>query len=89
MHQFMVHDSFFGPCPINMNDIYSFYRTASQHGISTSGIGIGARPSNRHQHPKDQVLSYKDALKQQVKYKVHKHLNYLSIINSVYPLGSK
>ncbi|KAK3515673.1 hypothetical protein QTP70_026456 [Hemibagrus guttatus] len=35
------------------------------HGISLSGIGIGANP-DRHQQSKDHTLSYKEALKQQI-----------------------
>ncbi|KAI5617158.1 centrosome and spindle pole-associated protein 1 isoform X1 [Silurus asotus] len=45
-----------------------FPQQTSQHGV-TPRIGIGAYPSERHPHPKDHDLSYKDALKQQIEEK--------------------
>lgn len=54
------------------------------HGISPSGIG--GNP-DRHQQSKDHTLSYKEALKQQVKDKVHKHLH--CTVGKVQPVDIK
>ncbi|KAB5533184.1 hypothetical protein PHYPO_G00128900 [Pangasianodon hypophthalmus] len=52
--------------PVRQPPAGVFAQPAPQHGTYPSGIGTGAYPSDRQQHPKDQVLSYKDALKQQI-----------------------
>ncbi|XP_036414474.1 centrosome and spindle pole-associated protein 1 isoform X2 [Colossoma macropomum] len=41
-------------------------QSTSQHGVALSGMGIGMLPPDRHQQPKENALSYKEALKQQI-----------------------
>ncbi|KAG7317648.1 hypothetical protein KOW79_018683 [Hemibagrus wyckioides] len=53
------------PAGVFAQTIPQFFCRPAPHGISPSGIGIGANP-DRHQQSKDHTLSYKEALKQQI-----------------------